>query len=301
MEQPSEVTKPLRSSREIAMGKADKIWQEQEQEKEIKTGKIENKANEQTSEEALEQAEINIAERDAEKIAKLRESIDKINSNKVVPENIQTKSDHKVALAPEYFSNAFVNDKLELRNNGGLYMGDQGLFADIPMDNKKKFSGIVDKIKSISADAAKALELMWENGDNRSPLSEYYKPENIQGRDFGRNRDVFVNHVPMNFLRGGEYKTRMKKTINSSYESKEDREAENFLSRIKGSLAAGATVGVMSGLAGFANGGLALQLAGAGFAGAGFVPMLGFGAWRLYKYFRNKKIHKNQMNAIEKL
>lgn len=97
-------------------------------------------------------------------------------------------------------------------------------------------------------------------------------------------------------------KVRMQEDIDSNYRWAETKDSENFLSRVKGSMVAGGvTAGIGSLAAGSYYGGLLLGGAALGFGIGGVVPALGFGAWRLYKHFRNKKAHEQQTAATKKL
>lgn len=97
-------------------------------------------------------------------------------------------------------------------------------------------------------------------------------------------------------------KVRIQENIDSNYRWAETKDSENFLSRVKGSMVAGGvTAGIGSLAAGSYYGGLVLGGAALGFGVGGVVPALGFGAWRLYKHFRNKKARDQQTAATKKL
>lgn len=198
----------------------------------------------------------------------------------------------------------------ELKKNGGLYSGrikgeeQTKLFADLPWD-QKMMKGILDKVCSVSSDAAEALELMWENGDPRSPLMVRGAGDELM--DFGPGKDKIPGSraVGIDFLRGGEYKAGMKGAIDDSYEAKEENEAGKFLRTVKASALLGIPASALATLAfeGGAGGILGALASGTavGMGGVALPLAAGFAVWRMYKHFRNKRMHERQTECLDKL
>jgi len=198
----------------------------------------------------------------------------------------------------------------DLKKNGGLYSGrikgeeQTKLFADLPWD-QKMMKGILDKVRSVSRDTAEALELMWDNGDTRSPLMVRGAGDKFMDFGSGKNRIPGSRAVDIDFLRGGEYKAGMKGSIDRSYGAKEENEAGKFLSRVKASAALGVPASALAALAfeGSAGGMLGALASGTavGMGGVAIPLAAAFAVWRIYKHFRNKRMREQQTECLGKL
>lgn len=260
-------------------------------------------------EDLIKSAEQKSVEEDAERVAKLTEQIK--NGESGVDEGekalnnengIETKIVPRQKTRPIESLQAAFSDNLKI--DGGLYEKDGRLVADLPWD-RKMMRSVLDKVRSVSADAAEALKLLWENGDNSAPLL-------MKAWDEGGEKMIKgygSKGVDVNFLRGGEYKDGMQSYIDKSYEEKDEKAVETFFRGTKASIgasAAGAFLGAGASISGFAVPAAFIDfglLGGAAFgmATVGIPALAGVGAWRIYKNFRNKRVHKKQTECLAKL
>lgn len=202
----------------------------------------------------------------------------------------------------EDLKGALVTDPKMRDYQGGLYEEEGKILADFPRffsDKSGARKTIDDLGKRTNSVFAKALEALWDKGDPLGVLSELASRQGKFSKDYSR-----IKGLDMSFLRGDEYANRVRNVAEESYTMKERREADYFRDGAKKAVAVGAA-GASVGAGGAA---LVVGLQSGIFLGAstgfivGAVPVaLGYGAWRLYKHFKNKSTMRRQLESLEKL